>query len=157
MLRRMSQPFPLSIQVPIAWGDMDAFGHVNNTVYFRLFEHARIRFFEEVGIDHGSRHGSRHRGPAGGECAPILAATRCQFRVAMTYPDTARVETGISHVGRSSFTMRHQVHSERQGLLAAEGEGVVVWYDYEAQKSVALPDELRRRIEAMRVPGLDPR
>lgn len=143
MLQRMSQPFPLSIQVPIAWGDMDAFGHVNNTVYFRLFEDARIRFFEEVGIG--------HLGPAAGGCAPILAATQCQFRVAMTYPDTARVETGISHVGRSSFTMRYRVHSERQGRLAAKGEGVVVWYDYAAQRSVALPDELRRRIEAMRV------
>jgi acyl-CoA thioester hydrolase len=147
MLRRMSQPFPLSIQVPIAWGDMDAFGHVNNTVYFRLFEDARIRFFEEVGVG--------HRGPAAGGCAPILAATQCQFRVAMTYPDTARVETGISHVGRSSFTMRYRVHSERQGRLAAEGEGVVVWYDYEAQRSVALPDELRRRIEGMRVAAVD--
>jgi acyl-CoA thioester hydrolase len=143
MLRRMNQPFPLSIQVPIAWGDMDAFGHVNNTVYFRLFEDARIRFFEAVGIDHA-------RGPAGGR-APILAATQCQFRVAMTYPDTARVETGISHVGRSSFTMRYHVYSERQGRLAAEGEGVVVWYDYEAQQSVPLPDELRQRIETMRV------
>lgn len=146
MLPRMSQPLPLSIQVPIAWGDMDAFGHVNNTVYFRLFEDVRIRFFEEVGVPH--RLGQR--GPGGG--APILAATQCQFRVAMTYPDTARVETGISHIGRSSFTMRYQVHSLRQGRLAAEGEGVVVWYDYEAQQSVPLPDELRRRIETMRVP-----
>ncbi|HWN71302.1 MAG TPA: thioesterase family protein, partial [Haliangium sp.] len=72
-------------------------------------------------------------------------------RVAMTYPDTARVETGISNIGRSSFTMRYQVHSVSQGLLAAEGEGVVVWYDYEAQRSVPLPDELRQRIESMRV------
>jgi acyl-CoA thioester hydrolase len=139
----MSQPFPLSIQVPIAWGDMDAFGHVNNTVYLRLFEDARIRFFEEVGIGLA--------GPAGGGCAPILASTQCQFRVAMTYPDTARVDAGILRVGRSSFTMGYEVHSARQGCLAAEGEGVLVWYDYAARQSVPLPDELRARIEAMRV------
>lgn len=142
MLRRMSQPFPLSIQVPIAWGDMDAFGHVNNTVYLRLFEDARIRFFEEVGVG--------LRGPAGG-CAPILAAVQCQFRVAMTYPDTALVHTGVTRVGRSSFTMRYEIHSVRQGCLAAEGDGVLVWYDYEARQSVALSDELRARIETMRV------
>lgn len=143
MLRCMSQAFPLAIQVPIAWGDMDAFGHVNNTVYFRLFEDARIRFFEAVGIEY-------QHAPAGGR-APILAATQCQFRVPMTYPDTAHVETGVVHIGRSSFTMRYQVHSTRQGALAAEGEGVVVWYDYATRQSVPLPDELRQRIERMRV------
>jgi acyl-CoA thioester hydrolase len=142
MLRRMSQAFPICIQVPIAWGDMDAFGHVNNTVYFRLFEDARIRFFEEVGID--------HRAPGAG-CAPILATTQCQFRFPMSYPDTARVETGIAQIGRSSFTMRYVVYSVRHDRLAAEGDGVLVWYDYQAQKSAPLPEALRARIEAMRV------
>lgn len=141
MLRRMSQVLPVRMQVPVAWGHMDAFGHVNNTVYFRFFEDVRIKFFEEVGID--------YRGPL--HAGPILAATQCQFRAPMAYPDTARVETGISQVGRSSFTMRYAVHSERLGQLTAEGEGVVVWYDYAERKSQPLPEALRQRIEAFRV------
>jgi acyl-CoA thioester hydrolase len=140
----MSQALPIYMQVPIAWGHMDAFGHVNNTVYFRLFEDVRIRFFEEVGID--------HRGPgSGGGSGPILAATQCQFRVPMAYPDTARVGTGITQIGRSSFTMRYEVHSERAGQLAAEGEGVVVWYDYQERRSLPLPEALRQRIEVLRI------
>jgi acyl-CoA thioester hydrolase len=144
MLLLMSQALPIAMQVPIAWGHMDAFGHVNNTVYFRFFEDARIRLFEEVGID--------HQNPAGGSGAgPILAATQCQFRMPMAYPDTARVATGIMHIGRSSFTMRYEVHSARAGQLAAEGDGVVVWYDYHARKSQTLPDPLRQRLEALRI------
>ena len=144
MLHLMSQALPICMQVPIAWGHMDAFGHVNNTVYFRFFEDARIRFFEEVGID--------HRGPGSGSGAgPILAATQCQFRIPMAYPDTARIQTGITTIGRSSFTMRYEVHSLHAGRLAAEGEGVVVWYDYQERRSLPLPDALRQRIEALHV------
>lgn len=142
MLRAMSEPLPVRIEVPIAWGDMDAFGHVNNTVYLRLFESARIALFERVDVAYRDVTGT---------CAPILASTQCQFRLPMTYPDTARVETGISHIGRSSFTMPYRVHSVRHGRVAAEGDGVAVWFDYAAGKSAPLPEELRRRLEALRV------
>lgn len=142
MLCGMSEPFPVRIELPIAWGDMDAFGHVNNTVYLRLFESARIELFEQVAIAYRD---------VSGTSAPILASVQCQFRFPMTYPDTARVETGISRIGRSSFTMPYRIHSVRHDRLAAEGDGVTVWYDYAAGKSAPLPEELRQRLEGLQV------
>ncbi|ACY17663.1 acyl-CoA thioesterase [Haliangium ochraceum] len=138
----MSPSFPVRIELPITWGQMDAFGHVNNTVYFRMFEEARIQLFREVGI--------ATRTPNGGFSA-ILAATQCQFRRPMEYPDTARVETGVSRIGSSSFTLLYRVHSEAQAQLAAEGDSVVVWYDYAAAKSAPLPDPLRQQLERLQV------
>lgn len=118
----------------MAWGDMDAFGHVNNTIYLRWFESARIAFFREVGVP--------HRDVTGGQ-APILASTSCQFERPLEYPDTVRAEASIGRIGTKSFTMLYRVHSLGLGVRAARGDGVVVWYDYREGKTVALPDELR--------------
>lgn len=129
---------PLSIELPVAWGDMDAFGHVNNTIYLRWFESARIAFFREVGVP--------HRDVAGGQ-APILASTSCQFERPLEYPDSVRVEAAIERIGTKSFTMLYRVFSLTHNVRAAHGNGVVVWYDYAAGHTVAVPHELRARLQ----------
>ncbi len=130
---------PTRIEIPVAWGDMDAFGHVNNTIYLRWFESGRIAFFEEVAVPHRD---------VADRAAPILARTSCQFERPLAYPDTVRVETSISRVGTKSFTMLYRVFSQRDGERAAQGDGVVVWYDYAAGKSVPLPEPLREQLHA---------
>lgn len=127
----------MNIEIPVAWGDMDAFGHVNNVVYLRWFESGRIAFFEQVAIDH-------HDVTAG--CAPILARTSCNFMRPLKYPDTVTVQTTIARVGGKSFTMAYRIHSQRLGAVAAEGDGVVVWYDYTAEASAPIPEPLRARL-----------
>ncbi|MHA2239162.1 MAG: acyl-CoA thioesterase, partial [Candidatus Hodarchaeales archaeon] len=47
---RTLKEFPVTVQIPVAWGDMDSFGHVNNTKFFKYFETARIKYFEEIGL-----------------------------------------------------------------------------------------------------------
>ena len=138
------EPGPVVIEIPVAWGDMDAFGHVNNTVYLRWFESGRIALFERVAIP--------HRDVGGGQ-APILARTSCQFERPLAYPDTVRVETSVERIGTKSFTMVYRVFSQQHGARAAQGDGVVVWYDYTAGRSVALPDALRAGLEAHREPS----
>lgn len=130
----MQTSFPVSLEIPVAWGDMDAFGHVNNTVYFRYFESARIAYFEQLDLAHNRGAG------------PILASTRCDFKLPLTYPDTVVASTGITRVGTSSFTMAYRVLSRRHDAEAASGEGVVVYYDYEAGASRPLPAALREAI-----------
>jgi acyl-CoA thioester hydrolase len=77
--------FPVSLTIPVAWGDMDAFGHVNNTVYLRWLESARIDYFKKVGLlDRMARD----------RVGPILARTEIDYRRPVTWPDTVHVEVG---------------------------------------------------------------
>ena len=132
--------WPVSLEVPVAWGDMDAFEHVNNTVFLRWFESARIAYFERLGfLDRMEADG----------VGPILARATCDYRLALRYPDRVRVEATVTRLGNSSFVMGYRVHSIQQGALAAEGEGVVVLFDYGTEQKAQLDDGLRAAIEAL--------
>jgi acyl-CoA thioester hydrolase len=130
--------FPVHVRLPVQWGDQDAFGHVNNTVYLRWFETARIAYSDQAGllqIDQSQR------------LAPILAAVSCNYRRQIRFPDTVWIGARVSKLGRTSLTMQHCVISERQGVIAAEGDCVVVTFDYQTQRPVAVPQELRLALE----------
>ena len=135
---------PLTIEIPVAWGEMDAFGHVNNAVYLRYFETARIAFFRAVEIPHRDVDDA---------AAPILAKTSCEFKAPLRYPDTVDVRTWVERIGTKSFTMRYEIHSRALGTLAATGDGVVVWFDYANNKTLELPADLRARLEQHGHPG----
>lgn len=129
--------YPVVVEVPVAWGEMDAFGHVNNIVYFRYFETARIAYFERLDVPEFLA-----RDPVG----PILAETACRFRAALSYPDTVSVGARVESVGEDRFVMRYAVLSRRLGRLAAEGEGTLVCFDYRQNKKAPVPERLRGRI-----------
>jgi acyl-CoA thioester hydrolase len=128
---------PVVVEVPVAWGDMDAFAHVNNTRYFRWFEDARIAYFVAVGI---------HEIKDATGIGPILASTSCRFRIPLTFPDRLRIGARVSAFEPERFTMQYVVVSERHGKVAAEGEGLLVAFDYRAGRKAAYPEELAARI-----------
>ena len=138
-LRAVTTPKFESIDIPVAWGDMDSFGHVNNVVYLRWFETGRMAFFAAVGVS--------TRDVAQG-CGPILARTTCNFQRPLEHPDTVTVQTSISRVGSKSFTMSYVVRSQRLDEVAAHGDGVIVWFDYAAGASAAVPAELAARLRS---------
>ncbi len=74
--------FRVVITLPVQWGDQDAFGHVNNTVYFRWFESARIAYFARIGLSHALN---------ADPIAPILASISCDYRRPITFPDTVQI------------------------------------------------------------------
>lgn len=134
-----STRFPLAITIPILWGDMDALGHVNNILYFKHFESARMEYFRRLGI---WEHYQQHR------VGPILASTTCQFRYPIAFPNEVRIETGVPEIRTTSFTMLYRTHCDAGQRLAAEGSGVIVMYDYNRGEKVPIPDPIRRAIEA---------
>lgn len=126
-----------AVEIALRWGDMDAMAHLNNVMYFRLMEEARIRWFAELGFS---------TLPAG--AAPILAHASCDFVKAMTYPGTARVRQIVTRVGRSSVEMSLNIErTDEPGVPYATGRTVVVWYDYAADCSAPWPPAVRARIE----------
>ena len=129
--------FPVVFETPVAWGEMDSMGHVNNVVYFRYFESARLAYFERVGfIDEMKRSG----------VGPILATTQCRFKKPLTYPDRIRVGATATDVKEDRFTMLYCIESVALGTIAADGEGLIVAYDYNEKCKTALPDSVRRAI-----------
>ena len=130
--------YPVTVELAVAWGEMDAFGHVNNTVYFRYFEHVRLRYFESVGF-------ALNRDPIG----PILASISCRFRWPLSYPDRISVAARVAELGVDRFTMEYAVYSQRHERLAAEGQSVIVCYDYHAARTAALPAELVSAIQRL--------
>ena len=139
-------PCPSVTELMVQWGDMDALGHVNNTVFFRWFESSRICYLEESGM-------SKVLGEL--NVGPILAATDCNYVRQVLYPDTVRVGTMVKRLGRSSSTLTHIVHSDRLGTTVAYGESVVVVFDFASQRPVRIPQEVRDLLVSFQ-PGFDP-
>ncbi|HEX8422205.1 MAG TPA: thioesterase family protein, partial [Pyrinomonadaceae bacterium] len=79
----------------------------------------------------------------------ILASTQCKFKIPLTYPDTVSVGTKISEIEADRFNMKYTVVSHAHAKVAAEGEGLIVSYDYRAQKKAPLPDEIKERIRIL--------
>lgn len=139
--------FPVVVTLPVQWGEMDYFRHVNNTVFFRYFESARIAYLERIGF--------REEGAAEGT-GPILASTHARFRRPLAFPDSVRVGARTTEVGEDRFTMEYRLVSEAQEAVAAEGGGVLVSFDYAAGRKAPLPEGVRRAIERLergRLPG----
>ena len=125
--------FPVELTFPVAWGQMDAFEHVNNVVYFRFFEDARIAYFREVGM--------LERMESEGE-GPILASTQCRFRVPLTFPDEVTVGACVRELSKDRFSMHYRVYSHRHKAVAAEGTGRIVYFNYRKNAKAQLPSEL---------------
>jgi acyl-CoA thioester hydrolase len=130
--------YPLVIDLPVQWGDQDAFGHVNNTVHLRWFESARIAYLERGGLSHLMNSTA---------LGVIVASVTCHYRRQITYPDTISVSARVGRLGRSSMTIEHLVMSHAQGVIAADGESVVVVFDYQAQRPRRIPAEMQDAID----------
>lgn len=134
------QGFPVVVATPVAWGDMDYFRHVNNIVFFRYFESARIAYLERIGF-------ARELEESG--VGPILAATHCRFRRPLTYPDVVHVGARTTEVGADRFVMEYRLVSEALGEVAAEGGGTLVSFDYGRNVKAALPGRVREAIDRL--------
>jgi acyl-CoA thioester hydrolase len=123
-------------RMSIRWGDMDAMGHVNNAVYFRYLETARIEWFGTIGCAVNPQ----------GE-GPLIVNAFCNFHKQLEYPGDILLKTYVSDPGRSSF--ESWVTIERvgeEGVVYASGGATTVWVDFPKQKSVPMPEWFRQLV-----------
>lgn len=133
--------FPVVVRFPVHWGELDALGHVNNARYFTWFETARMELFRRVELDFEGT-------PAVG---PILAHTSCDFMAPVRYPAEVLAGARIEKLGNTSFTMEFGVAVAGESeQLVARGRGVIVLIDYATGTKVAIPEELREKLQALR-------
>jgi acyl-CoA thioester hydrolase len=136
--------YPIVVRIPVQWGELDAYGHVSNVVFFSYFESARVRYLERCGfIESYDRH----------KIGIILHSTSCRFRRPLFYPDTALVGARAANLAEDRFTMSYEIVSGASGATVAEGEATVVSYDYDTREVVPIPDEVRAAIEGLESPA----
>ena len=132
---------PVVIDEQVRWGDMDAFGHMNNVFFFRLFESARMAYFERIAFTEPDDNGG---------LGPILAHTECYFRKPLTYPQSLKVGTRISTLKTDSFSMDYGIFINADDpVLAACGSGRIVCFDYRNKTRAPLPEAVTQRIKAL--------
>ena len=122
--------YPVVVSQPVEWGSMDALGHLNNTVYFRYFENARIALFATWPME-----------PLGMErsVGAIVAETRCRIRRPIVFPDTVLVGSRVIEAGADSAIIEHAIYSPKLGMVAAIGSANIVCYDYTAGRRAPWP------------------
>ncbi len=132
--------YPVIVTLPLEWGDQDAFGHVNNTVYLRWAETSRIEYLDDIGLWTPVK-------PEG--LGPILASITCDYRRPLEFPDTILVGARVTGIGNSSIQMEHRIWSDKLKTVAAEVRSTVVMVDYSTGKPVRVPEETRDAIDRL--------
>jgi acyl-CoA thioester hydrolase len=126
-------------RIPIRWGDMDAMGHVNNTVYFRYMEQARISWFDSLVPEEDAWQST----------GIVIANASCNYKRAMTYPGTVEVRLLIGAPGGSSVPTFYELRVDSDPLPYADGAAVVVFVDMKTQKPARVPEGIRNRLESI--------
>lgn len=136
----LQKAFPVIVTQAVVWGDMDSYQHVNNVVYFRYFENARLEYFRRVdwfAIEEATGVG------------PILASTQARFRRALTYPDTIHIGTRLLDLQADRFIVEHHIVSEAQDTIVTIGQGLIIGYHHAGGAKAPLPNELIARIREL--------
>jgi len=124
-------------RIPIRWGDMDAMGHVNNTVYFRFMEQARISWFGRLVPEDAAWQST----------GIVIVNASCNYKRALTYPGTVEVRLYVGAPGGASVPTFYELLLEGDPVPYADGAAVVVFVDMSTQKSKRIPEDIRGRLE----------
>ncbi len=139
-LEKFNKNYPVNIELKVQWGDMDAFNHVNNVMYFRYFESARIAFFERIGVMDKSNNNS---------IAPILAETSCRYRLPLNYPDTILVGARVIENHSHGFLMEYAIYSYTHKAVSSIGTGRIVMLNYKTHEKVAVNPSILDAINSL--------
>jgi acyl-CoA thioester hydrolase len=129
--------YPVVIEIPVAWGEMDSFKHVNNTHYFRYFESARVKYTEELKILDFMNDYAK---------GPILSATSAKYLAPVTYPDTLSVGIRSIEAKDGKLVQQYAIWSHEQSRMVTQGESTMLFFDYKAGKRCDIPEELALRM-----------
>ncbi|OEY67728.1 acyl-CoA thioesterase [Marinobacter sp. X15-166B] len=121
-----------TLNMPVRWGDMDAYGHTNNTVYFRFFEEARISWLNSVELSEADAH-----------TGPVIINASATFLKELKHPATVCVHTYLGKAGNSSLETFYVITDADTGDTYCEGAAKIVWVDRTTMRSTRLPDVLR--------------
>ena len=132
----LQSQFPAVYEQKVAWGDMDAFGHVNNVMYYRYIESARIAYFDLLNVFEQ-------------DVLTVVASSQCKYLKPVFYPDVLHIGARVEEMRNSAIRMYYVLYSEKQQQVVAEGEAVVVFVDKVEMKKTLMPQIIREKIIAL--------
>lgn len=124
---------PIHTKINVAWGEMDALQHVNNVVYFRYFETARIDFFNQINLLEDLQKTG---------VGPVISENNARYKRPVTFPDTVLVGVTISDIGKDRFMMHYTTFSEQQNAITTVGSSQVVMFNFKTGKKADLDETL---------------
>ncbi len=139
-LEKFNKSYPIQIELPVQWGDMDAFNHVNNAMYFKYFESVRIAYFEKLGVMGTDKKDN---------VAPILAETSCRFKFPLNFPDTILVGASIIENHSHGFLMEYAVYSQQLKKITSVGTGRIVMLNYASHEKIKVDEDLQAKIKTL--------
>jgi acyl-CoA thioester hydrolase len=113
------------------WSDMDAFGHLNNAMYFTYFEQARVDWLMSLGTTHDL----------------VLANVSCTFLRPLKFPATIELELYGDNPGNASLDSYYCLGKHDDKQLCAMGHGTIVWYDHQKGRVMPIPTVVRKHLE----------
>ncbi|MEN8390402.1 thioesterase family protein [Acinetobacter indicus] len=128
--------YPVIHQQVVAWGDMDALGHVNNVIYYRYIESARIHYMDQIRMMQQS-------------FSTVVASNQCKYMRPVFYPDTLKIGVRVEEIRNSAFRMHYLLWSEQQQAVVASAEAIMVCVNSESMQKMPLPESIRQRILAL--------
>ncbi|MFV0574431.1 MAG: acyl-CoA thioesterase [Vibrio sp.] len=132
--------FPVVTEIPVAWGEMDALQHVNNAMYFRYFETARIDYFKHINLMENI---------AITQVGPVISETSCRYKIPVTFPDTLFIGTKITDLQNDRFTMKYQIVSKKLNKVTTLGSATVVMFDFKNNQKANLTPEVLATIHQL--------
>lgn len=125
--------YPVIYEQSVAWGDMDAFGHVNNVMYYRYIESARIRYMDKLNIFQQDIY-------------TVVASNQCKYIRPVFYPDQLKIGVRVEEVRNSAFRMSYLLWSETQQTVVALAEAVIVCVNKDSMLKTEIPEIIRHKI-----------
>ena len=137
--RKQLDDFKFFKTIDVAWGDMDALGHVNNSVYFKYFESARIAYFQAISLF--SLFNLKETGP-------VLSKTSCRYLLPVFFPDQLNI--GVKTIIENDYLLKMEYLAENsEKSITTIGEAEIVFYSFKEQKKIKISEEIKKNIEAI--------
>jgi acyl-CoA thioester hydrolase len=139
-MQTFKEQYPIHTDISVAWADMDALQHVNNVVYLRYFEIARIDFLTKINLfDTINAKGT----------GPVISENSIRYKRPVTFPDTLTVSVDISDIKTDRFTMQYKVFSDAQQAITTTGYSTVVMFDFKTGQKAPITDPLLSALQQL--------
>ena len=125
--------YPIVFEQRVAWGDMDAFGHVNNVIYYRYIESARLYYLDHLKILQQ-------------DVLTVIASNQCKYIRPVVYPDILKIGVRVEELRNSAMRMHYLIYSEVQQMVVAEADAVIVCVDRVNMQKTLIPENVRAGI-----------
>ena len=137
----MPHNFPVTLKLRIDWAELDLFGHVNNVMYVKYVQAARVNYWEQIGLYQDflkTRKG------------PMLVSVNCDFKKPLFYPGAVTIKTRMEFIKNTSFGFHHVLFDDK-GDVVAESHDIMVAFDFNKNEKMPFPEELKKAVEKLEV------